>query len=79
MKTKEVTIGIYAAVSKSGKILLFTGEPVRDEETKSWKGAPYFINSKVYPGIKSMMIDARKTWEDDPEYFEIVYAMTKND
>ena len=77
MKEKEVTIGIYAAVSKSGKVLLFTSEPLRDDGTQSWKGAPYFINSKVYPGIKSMMIDAGKTWKDDPEYFEIVYVMTK--
>lgn len=55
---------IWIVISKTGQVLLFTDEPVRDNN--SWIGS-YYVNSAVHENVLSLVSKTSMTWENDPE------------
>lgn len=66
-----MTQQIWAAVNKDGFIMLFTGEPVRDDESGKWIGKYPYINSNVYPQFCDLIKKSKMSWKSEPEMFEI--------
>lgn len=69
MEKKPIKNKCWAAVNKSGFVVLFTDEPKRNEETGKWEGNLY-VNSVVYAAIKDIFEKASWNWEKEAEYFE---------
>lgn len=61
---------IWAAVNKDGYVALFTGQPVRDEDSGKWVGEYPYINSLVYSQFKNIIRQSMMDWNSSPEMFE---------
>ena len=73
MDNKKYTVRIWAAVNGDGFIGLYNEEPKRNAATRKWECKFPYCNQAVYNQLSALIRKAGKTWEHDPEYFELTF------
>lgn len=67
---KELTV--WVCLSKSGKTLVFSEEPVRNKNNGEWTG-PLYVNYSMYEQINRLISQSQMTPKSDPE--QIVFTV----
>lgn len=65
------TVGIWVYVNKNGFIGTSIDEPIRDEKNGKWIVKNPFCNSQLYNMVVTTVEKTNRSWQTDPEYFEI--------
>lgn len=66
--------GVWFAINKNGKVVMFTEEPKKNEQKGIWESKFPYINSILYKDICEISKQAKMTFETEPQYIEIKFG-----
>lgn len=72
----ENTLTVWAVVSKSNKLILFSEEPKRDDSIYcGWLG-PIYINSIMYKQLEPVIKQSEMNYDSEPE--QLVFSIKQH-